>query len=137
VLGVVALMASAGLAVSFALTLQLRKEQEVTESALQNAEVQQARAEQNALELGQQQKLTRAALVQAEDFRQQAERLSTRLALERGLTLLEQGDVAPGMLWLGRSLQIAPADATDLHQVIRSNLAAAYRQLPFHLRSIL
>src|SRR5262249_10577875 len=81
--------------------------------------------------------LTKAALVKAEGFRWQAQRLSTTSALDRGLTLLDQGDVARGMLLLGHSLQIAPPEATDLHHVIRSNLAAAYRHLPFHLGAIL
>jgi WD40 repeat protein/serine/threonine protein kinase len=137
VLGIVALLAVAGLAVSSVYTRQLSQEQARTHAALQDAEFQQARAEQNAHELGQQQAQTRAALVQAEEFRRKAERLSTNLALERGLTLLDQGDVAPGMLLLGRGLQIAPAEAADLHQVLRSNLTAAYRQMPFHLRAIL
>src|SRR5262249_6413681 len=73
VLGVVALMAVTGLAISHAFTVQLRREQELTKTALQDAEFQRARAEQNAKELGQQQ---------------------------RGLTLLEQGDAARAMLLL-------------------------------------
>src|SRR5262249_18289964 len=93
--------------------------------------------EQTAANLSRQQELTASALVQAEHFREQAERLSTTLALERGLTMLEQGDVARGMLLLGRGLQLAPAGATDLQHVLRRNLAAAHRQLPFHLRSVL
>src|SRR5262249_22085154 len=128
VLGVVALVAVAGLAVNHAITVQLRQEQELTKTALQDAEFQRARAEGNAEKLGRQQELTKSALVEAEHFRLQAERLSASLALERGLTLLEQGDVTRGMLLLGRSLQIAPAGATDLHHVIRSNLAVAHRQ---------
>jgi hypothetical protein len=137
VLGVVALMAVVGLAINQIFTVQLHLEQEHTKAALQDAEFQRVRAEQNAAQLGQQQELTRAALVQAEDFRRQTERLSTSLALERGLTLLEQGDVARGMLLLGRSLQIAPAGAADLQHVIRTNLTAAFRRLPFHLQAIL
>jgi WD40 repeat protein len=137
VLGVVALVAVAGLAVSYAFTVQLRQEQKLTKTALQDAEFQRTRAEQNARQLGQQQELTKAALEKAEHFRRQAEQVSTNLALERGLTLLEQGDAARGMLLLGHSLQIAPAVAADLQGVIRSNLAAAHRQLPFNLRSVL
>jgi WD40 repeat protein len=137
VLGVVALLAVAGLAVSQAFTVQLRREQELTKAALQDAEVQRVRAEENAQQLGRQQELTQAALVTAEDFRLQAERVSASWALERGLTLLEQGEVARGMLTLGRSLQITPAGAADLQHVIRVNLTAAYRRLPFHLLAIL
>lgn len=136
-LGVVTLVAVVGLVVNHAFTVQLRQEQELTKSALEDARVQRSRAEQSAEWLGQQQQLTKAALVDAEHFRRQAERLSTSLALERGLSLLEQGDVVRGMLLLGRSLQIASAETTDLQHVIRSNLAAAHAQLPFHLQSIL
>jgi WD40 repeat protein len=51
-----------------------------------------------------------------------AQRLSTRLALDTGLMLCQQGEIGHGLLWLARSLEIAPADATDLHWVIRANL---------------
>lgn len=122
-LGVVTFMAVVGLAVSHAFTVQLRQEQELTKTALQDAEFQRARAEKNA--------------EQAEIFQRQAEQHSANLALERGLALLEQGDVARGMLQLGRSLQIAPAGDFDLQRVIRSHLAAARGQLPFQLRLVL
>jgi eukaryotic-like serine/threonine-protein kinase len=137
VLGVVALAAAGGLAVSHAFTVQLRQEQKLTKSALQDAEFQRVRAQRSAEQLAQQQALTNAALVKAEHFRLQAERISTTMVLERGLALLEQGEVARAMLLLGRSLQIAPTGAADLQRVIRSNLAAAHGQLPFHLTSIL
>jgi eukaryotic-like serine/threonine-protein kinase len=137
VLGVVALVSAAGLAVSQAFTTKLREEQKITQAALQDAKFQRSRAELNAEQLASQQELTKAALVQAEQFRQQAEGMSASLALERGLTLLEQGDVARGMLALGHSLRIAPPAATDLNHVIRSNLAAAQSKLPFHLDAIL
>lgn len=120
VLGVVALGAIVGLAVDHAFTIQLRQEQELTNTALKEAEFQRARAVKNA--------------EVAERFQRQAERLSGSLALERGLALLEQGDVAHGMLLLGRSLQIIPAEDADLQRVIRSNLAAARGQLPYQLR---
>jgi WD40 repeat protein len=41
------------------------------------------------------------------------------------------------MLVLAHSLQIAPPEANDLQNVIRLNLAAALRQLPFDLLSVL
>jgi WD40 repeat protein/tetratricopeptide (TPR) repeat protein/tRNA A-37 threonylcarbamoyl transferase component Bud32 len=50
-------------------------------------------------------------------------RLSAEMALDKGLTLCEQGDVRVGMLWLARSLEIAGGDAPDLEYVIRANLA--------------
>src|SRR5262249_12462673 len=37
-----------------------------------------------------------------------SELLSVRLALDQGLTLCEEGNLSAGMLWLGRSLQMAP-----------------------------
>ena len=78
-----------------------------------------------------------AALKQAEHFRGLAERASADLALERGLTLLEQGEVGHGMLWLTRSLEITPANAADLQRTIRTNLAATHRQLGHRLGMVL
>jgi WD40 repeat protein len=123
VLGIVTLVAVAGLAVNHVFTLQLRQEQDLTKKALQDAEIERARAEKNADE--------------AERFHRQAERLSVSLALERGLALLDQGDVAHGMLLLGRSLQLTPAGDAAVQRIICTNLAAAHHQLPFRLRSVL
>lgn len=137
ILAVVALAAGVGMAVNWAGRIRLRREQALTETALYDARTQRARAELNADQLSAQQGLTKAALVQAETFRQQAELLSVTFALERGLALLEQGDLAKGMLVLGHSLQIAPADATDLTHTIRYNLAAARGRLTYELAEIL
>src|SRR5262249_40824136 len=72
----------------------------------------------------EEQQQTQAALQQAKHYRYQAERLSTSLALERGLTLVDQQEAARGMLWLAHGLRIAPAEATDIQHTIRMNLAA-------------
>ncbi len=57
-------------------------------------------------------------------------RLSARLTLERALTLCEQGDVARGMLWLARSLEMAASTDDDaLQRIIRANLAGWSRRL--------
>jgi WD40 repeat protein len=66
----------------------------------------------------------------------EAERHSARLALDQGLSLCQQGESHRGMLWLARSLRIAPAEATDLRDYIRLNLTAWGH--PFHrlLRSV-
>jgi WD40 repeat protein len=72
---------------------------------------------------------TEAALAEVQKYRCQ-------LALERGLTLCEQGDVAGGVLWLSHSLEIAPAQDADLQRDIRANLAGWGRQV-HPLRGIL
>jgi serine/threonine protein kinase/WD40 repeat protein len=54
--------------------------------------------------------------------------LSTAL-LDKGLDLCEGGKVGPGLLWLARSLEIAPDDAGDLQRVIRTNLSAWSHQV--------
>src|SRR5262249_11350456 len=89
------------------------------------------------------QEKTLAALADSDRHRQQtqqmlekvqaqhevAQRLSTRLALDRGLNLCEQGNLAPGVLWLARSMQIAPPGAADMQWAIRANLGAWSAQL--------
>jgi WD40 repeat protein len=74
------------------------------------------------LRLGQEQARTEAAL-------RDSQRRSATLALDKGLTLCEQGEVGPGMLWLVRGLELAPADAGDLRRVLRANLAGWRRRL--------
>jgi WD40 repeat protein/tRNA A-37 threonylcarbamoyl transferase component Bud32 len=49
---------------------------------------------------------------------------TARLALTEGLERCQKGDVPAGMLWLARSLEIAPDDSADLQRVIRLNLSA-------------
>jgi WD40 repeat protein/serine/threonine protein kinase len=137
ILGVFAIAAAAGLAVSHSFTVKLRQEQQLTEAALHEARTERARATTTAEQLAKQQELTKAALVEAEQFRRQAEQLSVSFVMERGLALLEQNDVAQGLLVLGHSLQIARPEAADLERVIRTNLAAAQRQLPFKLSAVL
>src|SRR5262249_61952274 len=57
--------------------------------------------------------------------RRQAESLSAGFALERGQLLCEQGDIPAGLLWMGRSLELAAAaDDADLEQAVRVNLAS-------------
>src|SRR5262249_52320034 len=59
----------------------------------------------------------------------EAQHLSANWALERGLTLAEQGEVAQGMLWLARGLKIAREDDADLQRDLRTSLAVWQRQL--------
>jgi tRNA A-37 threonylcarbamoyl transferase component Bud32 len=53
----------------------------------------------------------------------EAQRLSATLALDKGLSQCQQGNVAVGLLWLARGLEAAPDDAGDLQRVLRMNLA--------------
>lgn len=62
--------------------------------------------------------------------RDRAQALSANLALDRGLTLCEQGEVGPGLLWLVRSLDLSPPGAEDHRRVVRLNLSAWGGQLP-------
>jgi WD40 repeat protein/serine/threonine protein kinase len=50
-------------------------------------------------------------------------------ALEKAISLCEQGEVGQGMLWLARSLELAPENDDDLERVIRSNLAGWGRRM--------
>src|SRR5262249_23597619 len=59
----------------------------------------------------------------------EAQRVSANLALVQGQNLCEQGEIGRGMLWLGRSLEIARPDAARLGRTIRVNLAGWHRQL--------
>src|SRR5262249_24374389 len=93
--------------------------------------VQQSQA---ADRLRVEQRQTQAALGEAEVQRALAQQLSTRLAMERGLFLCEQGEAARGMLWLAHSLEIVPASARDLEREIRMNLAGWQHQM-HHLRA--
>ncbi len=129
---IVLFLAGAGTAIWHATAnVRLAEEKEKTEDALQGAETQRALVAQANERLTQEKRNTEDALDEAttqhrlaEGYRRQAERLSTLLALEQGLTLCEQGDASQGLLWLARSLQIAPEHAADLQQLIRANLTA-------------
>lgn len=61
--------------------------------------------------------------------RDHAQLLLADMALDKGIGLCEQGEVGYGMLWLVRSLELAPADAQELRWTIRANLAAWQHQL--------
>jgi WD40 repeat protein/serine/threonine protein kinase len=91
-------------------------------TALGDAQVQRRLADQAANDVRRKQRETAAAL-------QEARRQAATVALERALGLCEQGESGRGLLWLARSLEMAPDDAGDLQRVIRLNLAAWSRQL--------
>ena len=59
----------------------------------------------------------------AEERSLELQRLSARIELDEGLAMCEQGDVARGMLHLGRSLELVPPDSPELERLIRTCLA--------------
>jgi WD40 repeat protein len=63
--------------------------------------------------------------------------LSAKFALDRGISWCERGEIGPGLLWLVRSMEIAPEDTEDLRHVTRSNLSNWYGHLRPRLRTIL
>ena len=71
------------------------------------------------------QQRTKTALEESESRRRQA----AWVALTQGRKLCEQGNVSEGMLWLAKSLEIAPANNEDLQRVIRMNLASWSQRL--------
>jgi eukaryotic-like serine/threonine-protein kinase len=96
-----------------------------------------AQSSRAAARLRHEQEQTEEALRQAEHYRRLAERASALVLLERGLGLCEQGEVAQGLLWLGRGLEVAPADADDLQHALRANITAWWRHLGHRLRAVL
>jgi WD40 repeat protein len=68
--------------------------------------------------------------------RHASQRQAAELLFDRGLTLAEQGEAAQGLHWMLESLKVAPADAGDLQQLVRANLAAWGEQV-HGLRNVL
>jgi WD40 repeat protein len=58
--------------------------------------------------------------------RRQTEHRLAENYLNRGLSLCEQGDTGRGLLWMARSLELAPA---DLQRAVRANLAIWHRRV--------
>jgi len=59
----------------------------------------------------------------------EAQLVSTHLLVERAASLCETGEVGPGLLWLNRALETAPADAPQLHRSLRTLFAGWRRQI--------
>jgi WD40 repeat protein/serine/threonine protein kinase len=88
-------------------------------------------------ELRQEQERTQAAL---EESKQLSRELDAKLyelrknsawaAAERGQSLIEQGQLHGGLLWLTRGLELAPAQEVDLQQVLRSSMASFRGEFP-------
>ncbi|HEX3150554.1 MAG TPA: protein kinase [Gemmataceae bacterium] len=62
--------------------------------------------------------------------RDRAQALAANLALDRGLSLCEQGEVGPGLLWMVRSLELSPTTTPDHERVARLNFAAWAAEMP-------
>jgi WD40 repeat protein len=67
---------------------------------------------------------------------QQEQILRAQMALDRGQTLCEQGEIGQGMLWFAHSLELAPRDADDVRTAAKLQLAVWRRQL-HGLRAVL
>jgi hypothetical protein len=65
-----------------------------------------------------------------------SQRLAAELALDKGQLLGEQGDANGAMLWIARSLMLAPPDAGALSLLARRNLGAWQGRI-YPLRAIL
>ncbi|HEV8058368.1 MAG TPA: protein kinase, partial [Gemmataceae bacterium] len=91
-------------------------------------------------DLRQEQERTEAALkkstllgVELDSKLRELRKNSALAAVERGQSLIDQGQVRRGLLWLTRGLELAPADDGDLQQIIRMNLASLRGELPIPL----
>jgi len=60
----------------------------------------------------------------AKDAAAEAKRSAAELALDKAQLLGESGDANLSLIWLARSLTLAPADAADLRSAIRRSLSA-------------
>jgi WD40 repeat protein len=97
-------------------------------SSAQQLEKQKADAEADA---------RRAAQKEADAEKRRAaeaargERLvQAHLALEKGTNRIDRGEIAAGMLWLVRGLEVAPDDAADLRRSLRTLLGGWTRDVP-------
>ncbi len=59
----------------------------------------------------------------------ESRRLAAGLAYDRGQALCESGEIGQGMLWLARSLTLAPDEDPDLQGAIRANLGCWRAQM--------
>jgi WD40 repeat protein len=122
-LAVAALVAVTVIAVAAAARLEV--EQRQTAAALADSENSRSRLleeERHTRELLADSEKIRKELLKTDQGRRDALRLSAGLSLDRGMRLCEEESDPAGLLWMARSLSIAPDDATDLQRVIRLNL---------------
>jgi WD40 repeat protein/tetratricopeptide (TPR) repeat protein len=88
-------------------------------------------------DLRQEQDRTKAALNKSEQLSVELDSKLTELrknsalaAVERGQSLIEQGQLHGGLLWLTRGLELAPAEQRDLQHAIRTSLAGFRADIP-------
>jgi eukaryotic-like serine/threonine-protein kinase len=81
-------------------------------------------------------RVAEGALEGKERERRRADRLVVRLALDKGQTLCERGEVSRGMLWLAHALPRIAEDNEGLRRAVRANLAA-WRGRLHPLRNVL
>jgi WD40 repeat protein/tetratricopeptide (TPR) repeat protein len=108
-------------AVLFAVAQANNAAQQARSNAALVEEQQQTRAEKERAE-----KLAADLAAALKETRKQ----EVLLAVEKGHTLIGQGQLYPGMLWLARGLENAPADAVGLQDSIRTSLAALRSEAP-------
>jgi WD40 repeat protein len=65
----------------------------------------------------------------AEEAGRREQFIKAHLALEKGTSRLDRGEIGPGLLWLVRGLEVAPADAGDLKRSLRMLLGGWGRRL--------
>src|SRR5262249_40705557 len=71
----------------------------------------------------------------AEERSLEGQRLAAPIVLDEGLSMCEQGDIARGLLRLGRSLELLPHDSPELERLIRTGLAGwADRLIPLRVQ---
>ncbi len=61
--------------------------------------------------------------------RNRAERLAASLALDQGTNLCEKDEIAQGLLWMVKALELTPAEDDDLRGAILANIGAWQQQL--------
>ncbi len=106
--GIVALAAAAGVAGTAWQAVRATGERDARQRALDD--------------LGAEQRRTRAAL-------DEARLQSAELAFDKGQLLGERGDADLALLWLTRSLRLAPPDAAEFQAAVRAGLGAWRQQV--------
>jgi WD40 repeat protein/serine/threonine protein kinase len=135
---------------------RVQEEQEKTKAALDAEQESALKAQANALkaQASEREANANAARVRAEEQRanlaqkdaesrrdqalralHEKQMLSWRLALDRGLSLCERDEIQQGLLWLARSLEVAPTDEVGLRRSTLMILDGWRRQiLPLRAR---